>query len=713
MTSAEGKSWYTQLQEKIAKEILELKDLRGNYCFDSVDENLLKYFVKNIAELPWANHLALEMLVTTMQNLSPDTVNRTFKILSNRFKDIFSRFELVDFNEFDPDIHMYNYVKGEILADHSLNQRAQFLKRYNLVNYRVRTWVRRKASPDIADVLERFIFPTPSFDKRDFSSLQKRANEIAQQTRKLETSALTPLLPQIRAEGHFRRNQLLRLRNKVREVFTAAKENGWPLPIEFDYDESNGERFFFKLWDRPSFVLAHSEKYTPYSNKAASNKTDAYADKNKAYFVEFIRSERMDDGTVGEGLWFLELMKEDVLGQWYKYKSDDEIQKRLDFLYQWGYVSEEKGSYPVPFYAGHKGILVLGKFIAEAQKKVEGILFPIEPFYVAATFALLALNLFTSSGIRINELLQITHSQRCLVVTKDRDRASYILRLIPKGRDEPENFYVPKEIFGFMSEIIKLLGEHYSLSKTEPLPTVDYDYNGRKNMFGKDAYIFQFNERHFGATEVQSILRFLLHGIVIQTEEGGQVNVKPHLLRHAFATHAVQTEKLPIDVVREILHQKDVQVTGYYSQPTQGQIGQALNDLHDNWVSHIDIQQGILRGPEELKQFYDEYSQKVGTISKVVGGVCTTDAVCPTKMACVGCAAKVPRPEFKDEILDYFKWASESEERFKKLNLPLEAQKMKLAKNRARNELKEIQLIENYQRDEKYDPTIRITKPKR
>lgn len=184
-------------------------------------------------------------------------------------------------------------------------------------------------------------------------------------------------------------------------------------------------------------------------------------------------------------------------------------------------------------------------------------------------------------------------------------------------------------------------------------------------------------------------------------------------MRHAFATHAVQTEKLPIDVVKEILHQKDVQVTGYYAQPTQGQIRQAVSDLHDNWVSHIDIQQGILRGPEELKQFYDIYSQKVGTMSKVVGGVCTTDAVCPTKMACVGCAAKVPMPESKGELQDFYNWASESEERFKKMNLSLEAQKMRLAKNRTRNELKEIQLIEEYQRDEKYDPVVRISKPKR
>lgn len=96
-------------------------------------------------------------------------------------------------------------------------------------------------------------------------------------------------------------------------------------------------------------------------------------------------------------------------------------------------------------------------------------------------------------------------------------------------------------------------------------------------------------------------------------------------------------------------------------------------------------------------------------MSKVVGGICTIDSVCPTKMACVGCSAKVPQSEFKEEITAYYNWALESEERFEKLGLLLEAKTMKIAKNRAENELKEIQLIEKSQKDESYAPEIRIS----
>lgn len=38
-------------------------------------------------------------------------------------------------------------------------------------------------------------------------------------------------------------------------------------------------------------------------------------------------------------------------------------------------------------------------------------------------------------------------------------------------------------------------------------------------------------------------------------------------------------------------------------------------------------------------------------------------------------AAKVRRPEFKQDIIDYYAWAEDSEKRFKKLGLQLEAKK--------------------------------------
>ena len=77
---------------------------------------------------------------------------------------------------------------------------------------------------------EQFLFPMPSYDSRDFS-FTKSAKEQAQNTRKSETDAIVPLLPQIRAEGHFRWNQLNRLRQAFLKACEQAKTTNCELPF--------------------------------------------------------------------------------------------------------------------------------------------------------------------------------------------------------------------------------------------------------------------------------------------------------------------------------------------------------------------------------------------------------------------------------------------------------------------------------------------------
>ncbi|MFD0710987.1 hypothetical protein [Paenibacillus sp. GCM10027626] len=99
---------------------------------------------------------------------------------------------------------------------------------------------------------------------------------------------------------------------------------------------------------------------------------------------------------------------------------------------------------------------------------------------------------------------------------------------------------MPEEVFKFMSEILKMLKESY---KSDSIPEVEYDVESRKHLMPPKRYIFQYQSRHINVISLNAIIRFLLHGIIIQSAEGNQVVLKAHLLRHAFATHAVQTEK--------------------------------------------------------------------------------------------------------------------------------------------------------------------------
>ncbi|MCM3342573.1 hypothetical protein M3650_29110 [Paenibacillus sp. MER TA 81-3] len=66
---------------------------------------------------------------------------------------------------------------------------------------------------------------------------------------------------------------------------------------------------------------------------------------------------------------------------------------------------------------------------------------------------------------------------------------------------------------------------------------------------------------------------------------------------------------------------------------------------------------------------------KVGVFNKVLGDTCVTDYVCPTKMACLGCKAKIPEPEQEHELHEVIKLSKDMEDRFTKMGLDVEVKK--------------------------------------
>ena len=142
-------------------------------------------------------------------------------------------------------------------------------------------------------------------------------------------------------------------------------------------------------------------------------------------------------------------------------------------------------------------------------------------------------------------------------------KTSYMFRAIPKGRDEPAVFYVNKDTFDLIKEIAFYFRDvHYKGS----VPKVEFSYQKEHGVSRPEQpYLFQLHGKHFGNKTFACILNFICFGLIYETQDKKLVKLKPHLLRHGFATHAVQAEELPIDVVAMILNQKDLEVTGYYS----------------------------------------------------------------------------------------------------------------------------------------------------
>jgi hypothetical protein len=266
-------TWYSQLLGKVDEQILHLQDTRGTFLLDKLDERNLKFFTRQIQDKPWANHFMLVVLVQANQNKDYRTIDNILK-LNSRFVDLFHAFSLSTMPAFNVEDHMYSYLKGNVYPDHSNSMKSEFNRHYRTAAYQTKKWFENNLTEQQKTNFRPYLLPMPLFDSRDFS-FTKLVLDQARDTRKNETDAIVPYLPQIRSEGHFRLNQIIRLRTAFLKAVEQAKKQADALPLKFQYNEPErvGERFYFRLWDKPSFVLYHRDQYSEHSIKAAKKKT--------------------------------------------------------------------------------------------------------------------------------------------------------------------------------------------------------------------------------------------------------------------------------------------------------------------------------------------------------------------------------------------------------------------------------------------------------
>ncbi|MGE6517458.1 hypothetical protein [Lysinibacillus sphaericus] len=435
------RKWIGEMDAKL----MCLKNSRGEFLIDKVNNQILKYLNNNCLECVWNNHLLLIALIETERNKDVKSILLMLGALHTRFKDIFTVFELTTFLDFDADIHLYEYLKGSVLSNSTNNMRRYLLSSYKGALKLTNKWLSDYLSVEEQVYFSQYLLQSVFFDSGDFT-FGKLAKEEAQATRKDETDAIVPHLPKIRAEANFRWNQMKRLRDAFHQQIKKVENESLSLPIEFYYDEPEriGERFYLRLWDKPSFVMNHQTEFSDVIIKQATQRKVTYSNENNAYFLEFIRAESLVDDSEAEGFWFNELIERNVIGRWNKYRPIDEHDSILNFLSLWGYERENK-TYPTTFESNHKGVLTPSTFVTKQKDKAKGLLIDVEPFYVACTFGLLAIDILTTTGARKNELLQINNTRKCIDVKTVNNKQYYSFYTVPKGRNELEEFYLSKQ----------------------------------------------------------------------------------------------------------------------------------------------------------------------------------------------------------------------------------------------------------------------------
>lgn len=412
---------------------------------------------------------------------------------------------------------------------------------------------------------------------------------------------------------------------------------------------------------------------------------------------------------IEKALWFAEILKHGC--PYPNYMDEDK-----EWLKAWGYTNSSfVTSAPNLIYWHDRA------FMRNAQNFTQGLLIPIEQLHLSLSFGILALDLFTTTGVRMNEALQINLSKTCLVriVTPASKKAvnqepniRYSLRLIPKGDklDQLADNFIGEETKKLLFKVGKILHRHYDLKEGAPLPIVPFDPNHKRaHRFKSAPYIFQAYGKHLSNAAIGSCLRLLVHGIVKErTKDGKVLFIRAHLLRHGFATHAVQVEKIPIDIVGKWLHQNTLDVTAYYSEVTDSMVADAADQYLIKIANYINVLDSFERSPKQLKDAYNEACSRTGTLAQVTGGHCTSHGLCKSQFACVGCAAKVPDPSKKNQIIHHQEWARKEVVFYREQGLLPEVHRLEKLITDADLELQEIIKIEEYRKDEELIGKIEV-----
>jgi hypothetical protein len=692
-------------------------------------EGFVNYVVKNLVGQPWCDHLVLLAAVLYSQNIQYKTVTGNMSTLHACFTDLFSELSLQSMADWNVDQYLALYLSRQVLKTHTAAQRVAFWRVYQAGSRHLKRWL--SGLPAEQQILYRpYVLPYPS-DPPELTRLSnvRQVDYERQEKRKADTDALMPFYLDLRTQAHLRYNLLVRLRKAYYRAIKLVESGKACLPFEFELREGGSERLkqaptervLFKLWDRRTFVQHHQTAFSPATHRLVRDRCRSYADEKNSYLLEFVRAEPLDEAHPSAGLWFLELLKHDVLGETGRGKSRDDIREQQAWLRAHGYGDEEH-ELVSPFATDTPGVLLPPHksgdthFRKSAQARTDTLFIPVESFYVAALFGMVGLQILTANGMRIGELLQLrANSEGILPITLPPSPAApnqmpeihWAVRVVPKGHRTPKTYYLDDEHLRLLSLIKLMLCEHYHLDPKAggDVPIVPVQGNNR-HRFKPDRYLFQYNRKGLSEEDLRGCLRFLMHGLVFQTLEGRQVTIRPHLLRHGFATWALNVAKEPIDIVAAILNQKNIAVTKYYGRPNPRAIAERSHGLMHQISSAIDIDEVILRSPEELRELLQKAQQTHGTFARVRGGRCLLCGECPIFFACIGCSAKVPHPEQREEIEEMKQVTLIQIERARKKGLSLEVLQHQKKLKQCEAELREIDLLEACREDEQREPEV-------
>lgn len=553
-------------------------------------------------------------------------------------------------------------------------------------------------------------FLRPITEWRKFSKARRGislADSQSQSRVKAKTDTVHAQFYKIRFAARIRLNQSKRLYDAFQGAIEKVERNQLSLPHEFSYEETMlGEsgrkyrqRVHLTLWDgRSVFDRAVSLGYKP--DHTTKKRLELKHTEAREYQLEYRCTESVDQHEP-QPFWFLELYEHDIFSH---STSPEAVHRKQELNRRFGYkVAAHGGLWP-----SASGLLSSGgRGFSSLMRKAGHLFLPVSGIYASCLFAHFIVRVITITGARLGEVQQIAQSARCVKKLENvgpKAKTRWVLRMVPKGRLELENYYIDEDT---KMDLLAVIRFHQERSGRKELHIVKPN-DDKQHKASPDRYVLQWDRGLLDQGPLNTILRFLLHGLLWNSVGQAGVQLSSHLLRHAFATELANL-KTSIDVIAQILHQRDTSVTKYYARPTRTQVMEAADLI---FVDRVDLAAEAIRGPEEIRQMLKDAEGKVGALTEVLGGTCTVGNMCAAKFACIGCVGNAPDPGKRAQVERKMEWAKQQLRWAAAQSLCAEERQMKQLVQDCGMMLEEMGLIDEARADSSQLVTISLSQAK-
>ena len=680
-----------QLQAFFAWLPKELHDAPG-IDWTTIPPGVMGYCVRTIGNSPDAAHLAIAV-ASALGAINTRTLLSLIGDLNILLRTFRSECQMQGIS----DLHQEQLWQRFLAKTKPTSSQRKQVKAYRSVTVgHFPSYLHRLTAPNRLR-MRAYAFPPMPHEFLKHQLPYRAVTAAAQARRKAQSDVLVPLYPVLRQLVRFRKQLAERTLLAIREARRKVEAGQATLPLPFSHTDTIPQvnrdartisevqiqgrevTMQFILWDKRTWVLHHTDRYCHDIVKDAQVGRRTYKQEQNSFFVQY-------EGPSSDLLWIGDLIEQRLLQQFEALDSQDPgYNERWQLARKLGFSNGCQCYRPGLLNSGdrwfsdsvHRDGQYQGDFLFEPESLYRGVLF-------GATLAMIAL----SNGSRVSELLQvswnkqrrITRTETVMMIGEDGQQLAgadgkpmmrqvkiHLQHLLPKGAKTEEE----RQLFPLSKESMRLIGEirHLLEEAHGSIPTVHPSRSSTKYEHLKpEQYLFQWAATADGThgilsiTDVQTLLRFIFHGLDLYTTQGEPIRVSVHVLRHVMATHARHYRHVPPEAIAHFfLHHRILALTGrdpspseissYYFQMTEQQRFAILRTELDE---QEELDRALLQTAPSLRDLeqknadlqavYDEWH----TLHPTALGNCGCPGLCPRgndRALCLGCSYHVEDPE--------------------------------------------------------------------